>query len=559
MAKARSKKAIQSENIPQQNVGLLNGHNSKQNSKDIKNKPEKEKEKPVKSLKRKVKDVERDAGNEKVKKRARVAKVTPKTEEHEEEDCGFRFTRARAKKALNSGSNPKNDKRDPQMTQLDTSKRVNPIDERNDVVEKEMESDRPVERGEKNQNNELKLKSNEANRRSEQVEPNISKAARPSLIKSLSSNTATRLTCLPIVPRRPVVIDGPKYVSSTLGGKTIDIEIPLPTSETPMIRKNKEMRNSNRRRSSFSLRGRRAESLSGGAFVLPHPDIESHDYHMHISAELPDPVRMKQLLLWCGKKSMDEMKQAKYIKSSSQPGKKIKVDVKALEIAKSIKNELLKALASNKINTSWYHQTTNSVVEQPIEKKENPRNVANRERIKYYEERLQRFKTEEESWTSLLRRISSLHASVIDSLTTSSSSSSAALNVGKDNIIHQTMLEALTEEEKNVWRLCGGNEANSTNMDESKSISTTESNSNNLDELRQKVSGVEFDITNLFHTIYHLTQYNSSAQEYTDRALTGIHRYMDDKYLNGGNSSDINSRIEDGKQLLKMLSETSNA
>lgn len=113
-------------------------------------------------------------------------------------------------------------------------------------------------------------------------------------------------------------------------------KIALPFADTPIIRRNKEMRNkgseSSHRRSSTGMRGRRASSLidSGASngeqsdiertairvvqkltrgvsvTAVPHTDVELADFYKHIEQSLPEPRRMKQLLTWCGTRALPE-------------------------------------------------------------------------------------------------------------------------------------------------------------------------------------------------------------------------------------------------------------
>lgn len=168
-------------------------------------------------------------------------------------------------------------------------------------------------------------------------------------------------------------------------------KILLPTSDTPIIRRNKEMRKTsaeNSRRSSSGMRGRRASSLidsgsSHGMFssspsthlassmlflpdrplilrfqqsdydlnvdvehygtpstredheegakddgltddgallpqetrtdqdpaiytAVPHSDVETEEYYKHISQDLIEPKRMRQLLVWCGNRALPQ-------------------------------------------------------------------------------------------------------------------------------------------------------------------------------------------------------------------------------------------------------------
>lgn len=113
------------------------------------------------------------------------------------------------------------------------------------------------------------------------------------------------------------------------------IKVSLPFADTPIIRRNKEMRKgaeNGSRRSSLGMRGRRASSLidSGKSdgkegslpsiynmtellVALPHDEVDSSEFYKHIESNLTEPRRMKQLLTWCGTRALGEKP------SSSQP------------------------------------------------------------------------------------------------------------------------------------------------------------------------------------------------------------------------------------------------
>jgi hypothetical protein len=109
-----------------------------------------------------------------------------------------------------------------------------------------------------------------------------------------------------------------------VNSKVKDTVIPLPATETPMIMRNREMRKSTsgRRRSSLGLRGKRTSSLYNGLCPLPHQSIDTQDFYRHIDAEQSDPVRMRQLLLWCAQKS--QSKTSKQAIQLNLPSKKNK-------------------------------------------------------------------------------------------------------------------------------------------------------------------------------------------------------------------------------------------
>lgn len=106
------------------------------------------------------------------------------------------------------------------------------------------------------------------------------------------------------------------------------IKVSLPFADTPIIRRNKEMRKgaeTGSRRSSLSLRGRRASSLidSGKSdgknslgfentliadehAALPHDEVQTSEFYKHIETGLTEPRRMRQLLTWCGARALGE-------------------------------------------------------------------------------------------------------------------------------------------------------------------------------------------------------------------------------------------------------------
>lgn len=88
-------------------------------------------------------------------------------------------------------------------------------------------------------------------------------------------------------------------------------KIALPISDTPIINRNKEMRKKGgkgNRRSSLGSRGRRASSLiESGQTATPHREVNTTEFYKHIESEgLPEPRRMKQLLMWCGERALPD-------------------------------------------------------------------------------------------------------------------------------------------------------------------------------------------------------------------------------------------------------------
>lgn len=162
------------------------------------------------------------------------------------------------------------------------------------------------------------------------------------------SGDRTQLGTVPSKPKRPKQTEDrkaptkiahspePELGELQLEKKHGGTKIALPFADTPVIRRNKEMRKGSgqgHRRSSTGMRGRRASSLidSGASngreprtsipssasvqgpgadlndnTALPHADVGVADFYKHIEQSLPEPRRMKQLLTWCGTRALPE-------------------------------------------------------------------------------------------------------------------------------------------------------------------------------------------------------------------------------------------------------------
>ncbi|KAK9496311.1 Mis12-Mtw1 protein family-domain-containing protein [Lipomyces doorenjongii] len=166
--------------------------------------------------------------------------------------------------------------------------------------------------------------------------------------------------------------------------------ISLPLTDTPMIRRNQQLRQNapNGRRSSLGLRGKRASSLSSGLVAVPHADISPEDFYKHLDSDLPDPHRMKQLLTWCAYRSMEETKDWAKERWAHSP---------AAAIARVIEEQLLKDLTDGKISTSWWNRPDN----EDRLKKPNPQNVANLAKIDEFKKRLERLRAEKKAWAEI--------------------------------------------------------------------------------------------------------------------------------------------------------------
>ncbi|PYI07940.1 hypothetical protein BO78DRAFT_406202 [Aspergillus sclerotiicarbonarius CBS 121057] len=177
--------------------------------------------------------------------------------------------------------------------------------------------------------------------------------------------------------------------------------IALPLADTPVIQRNREMRGKKsvkggNRRSSLGMRGRRASSLidSGASNALPHKKVDTADFYKHIAADLPEPRRMRQLLIWCGTRAMGD-----------KPSGSRSEDESARLAARVIQEELLKEFSTNSELSNWFGRED---VNPPalVVKKENPKNIQNAEKIQELEEQIQsviRLQKERHALNALLR------------------------------------------------------------------------------------------------------------------------------------------------------------
>ncbi|EEB07260.1 kinetochore protein Mis13 [Schizosaccharomyces japonicus yFS275] len=182
-----------------------------------------------------------------------------------------------------------------------------------------------------------------------------------------------------------------KIASQTPNGakeqKNEEVIIALPENDTPVIAKNQKLRKASERRSSLSQRGKRASSIGLGFEALPHADVPTSEYHRHISADLSEPLRMKQLIIWSGSNSLDEQRRNyAETKESSEAA-----------IARSIVREVLNDLVAGKFDVSWYQRPPGSV----IPTKPHPQNIRNHQLVDELSVKLKKLKEEEAAWRAI--------------------------------------------------------------------------------------------------------------------------------------------------------------
>ncbi|KAK0280649.1 hypothetical protein LTR54_014469 [Friedmanniomyces endolithicus] len=182
------------------------------------------------------------------------------------------------------------------------------------------------------------------------------------------------------------------------------MRITLPFQDTPVIRRNKEMRkggdDGGHRRSSSGMRGRRVSSMmdEGRGNALPHTEVPTAEFYKHISAELTEPRRMRCLLGWCGTRALPPKPEAP--KDGSQASS---LEFQALQAARVIQAELSNDLVTNGTLSDWFSRDEAAPPAIPLRKAPNPRNIANIAKAQELERELEKLKAERANWDALTR------------------------------------------------------------------------------------------------------------------------------------------------------------
>ncbi|KAL6856518.1 Mis12-Mtw1 protein family domain-containing protein [Trichoderma novae-zelandiae] len=211
-----------------------------------------------------------------------------------------------------------------------------------------------------------------------------------------SSTTQVRTKKAPKPRAAPPVIeeeegDVSMAESPAREASTEPTKIALPMSDTPIINRNKEMRKkggNGSRRSSLGSRGRRASSLiENGQTAIPHREVSTSAFYKHIEADLLEPRRMKQLLMWCGERAL-----------SAKP--RGTLNSGAVLGARAIQDQLLKDFASRSEFSDWFNRE-DTAPKAPVILKPNPRNAELDEKLAVLEARIKRLKEEKKAWLAI--------------------------------------------------------------------------------------------------------------------------------------------------------------
>ncbi|KAL1875376.1 hypothetical protein Daus18300_003115 [Diaporthe australafricana] len=193
----------------------------------------------------------------------------------------------------------------------------------------------------------------------------------------------------------------PEQVDKSLEQDPNAQKIALPFSDTPINEKNILFRKKGAaaagggRRSSVGLRGKRASSLiESGHSAIPHREVGASEFFKHIESEgLSEPRRMKQLLTWCGERSL------------SEKPKHGTAGAPAVLGARAIQDALLKDFGSKSEFSDWFSREDEPAAaaapKRPVVIKPNPINVEHEGKIAALDARIKRLKEIRKSWRAL--------------------------------------------------------------------------------------------------------------------------------------------------------------
>ena len=245
----------------------------------------------------------------------------------------------------------------------------------------------------------------------------------------------------------------PSNTSRSKGkARVIDTTVEVPESETPQIERNKQLRqeamdaynnrlrtpqangkNQTHRRKSSVGRGKRTSTSFATTGVIsefidvsdipnkalnipltaqPHNSVSESSFYKHIDCDLPEPERIRQLLIWCSLRASSTSSSSS-ASSSKVPLPSLSAD--GVQVLQSVQKAVIRMLAEKKIDLSLYSSEADTRKRPPEDLRENEQNVRNRLWEVTYSQHIQqyvialdlspihvngnnRFQAEEESW-----------------------------------------------------------------------------------------------------------------------------------------------------------------
>ena len=206
-----------------------------------------------------------------------------------------------------------------------------------------------------------------------------------------------------------------EYLAAT-GDPIIDVASKIPLKES-VERQSQDQSTTAKfsRRSSLSNRGKRLSSIGNGFVAEPHSEVPIEQFYKHFDKDLPDPHKMRQLLVWCCRR-IDFGGTSKNDHLAASLAEKIKqklindlingkIDInlwRSSPVQNSSSNEASKEISGT--NTGFNSDNIDSQfnktekAKQPIVVKPNDANIRNMKLLREYKSKLERLKKEENAW-----------------------------------------------------------------------------------------------------------------------------------------------------------------
>lgn len=241
-----------------------------------------------------------------------------------------------------------------------------------------------------------------------------------------SSSTATKTSSRPksgasSARRAPFVDTSDSSYEEHVTHHTIDLQGPESLVPGPLAPSEPAGR-----RTSYNNRGKRILSIGNGFVGTPHDDVSPKEYYKLLDGSMPEPQKMKQLLLWCLNYKLDnetndydhkpndykhnDYKHNDHKHNDHKPNdykhkhqnQNPQIDSTVKNIAKVIKGEVIEDLRNGNITTSWYDRPP---THEEVGSKEivlpNPLNKQAKEGIKVYKKELDRLIKERKEWAKV--------------------------------------------------------------------------------------------------------------------------------------------------------------
>lgn len=145
--------------------------------------------------------------------------------------------------------------------------------------------------------------------------------------------------------------------------------------------------------------------------ATPHPSVPPDTFYRHVDADLPDALRLRQVLCWTASRASDRPIPTTPSDLSPPP-----VSPLVSDLLKSIQAAATKRLASGQINTAI---SATRPTESNKRLAPNPRNVINAQAISRLEAYNQACQAEDSAWSELIAAYNSQQAQVVAALASS--------------------------------------------------------------------------------------------------------------------------------------------